>query len=178
MTSKFAASVRRYWEAKKKKSLADNELNAQKEAFYDDMDRYFKRNKTETSVDFKYSKSHYHQDALVPTLRVVRIEPTKVVFDAMALEKALGKKRAKKVIKKTHLIKDWAAFAKLMKRHGVPVAQVAKLIDVQREVDVKALEQLDAIGELDDVESEELMECSHVEKGKRYYKLTEVRNAF
>lgn len=176
--SKYAASVRKFWEKKKQKEQSDRAFDASKEAFYEDMDEYFKRNKKEQSVEFKFSTSAYHQDESVPTLRVQRIEPTSVEFDAVALEKVLGKKRAKKVITKSYEIADWAMFVKLMKRYGVPVNQVAKLLKVQRKVNEKALEQLDAIGELDDVDSEDLMDCSHVKRKSRYYKLTEVQNAY
>lgn len=81
-------------------------------------------------------------------LRVKRIVPTSIEWDADKLSEKLPKAVAVKVIKKQHTIDDWNGLVKYLKSCGVNPRKFKSYITTSSVVDSKALEQLDAVGEL------------------------------
>lgn len=102
-------------------------------------------------------------------IKVKRVKPKKIIWDAVALEKSIGKEASSGVIIKRHYIDDVDGFIDLMKRSGLKPADVKRYIRTERAVDQKALDQLDAIGAIDRAK---LKGCYTVEEKEGYLRYT------
>lgn len=102
-------------------------------------------------------------------LKVSKIEPTSIVWDADKVEQALDKESSKQVIEKTYVVNDMEGLVSYLKSCGVNPKRFKSFIDVQKSVNVEVLEQLNAIGTID---KEDLEGCYDLNKRSSYLRLS------
>lgn len=100
-------------------------------------------------------------------LRVKKIAPKSVTWNAEALEKSLGK-LSKQVIQKTYTITDFEGMARYLKSYGVDPLRFREFLLVEKKVNEDALDQLNALGELTE---EQLRDCYTVTTRSSYLRL-------
>lgn len=108
-----------------------------------------------------------------PTKVRVMMQTRRVItwFTDKLLE-VLTAKQAEKVIMKTYAIVSWPELVATMKKYNVPAKDVVKNIVVDKKVKEKALEQLEAIGE---ISMEDLEGCYNVEVTSTYLTMKQVK---
>lgn len=82
------------------------------------------------------------------TMKVKKVEPVSIVWDADKLESALSKEVANQVIVKTYEITDYTGLVKYLKRCDVDPKKFKRFVTVHKSVDEQLLDQLDALGEV------------------------------
>lgn len=97
-----------------------------------------------------------------------KITPMSVVFNAEKLEEKLGKELARNFVETKIEIVDWDGVVDLLKEHGVKPSEFKKLISVEKKVNTKALEQLEALGV---VTKEDVKGCYKVNKKESYIRI-------
>lgn len=97
-----------------------------------------------------------------------KVTPMSVVFDAEKLEEKLGKEISRNFVETKIEIVDWDGVVNLLKEHGVKPSEFKKLISVEKKVNTKALEQLEALGV---VTKEDVKGCYKVNKKESYIRV-------
>lgn len=99
---------------------------------------------------------------------VKKIEPSTVSWDAAKLEEVLDKDARRTVISKTYTINDMEGLVDYLKSCGVNPKRFKAFIEVERQVDNMALEQLSSLGKID---ADALKGCYTVNKGSSYLRI-------
>lgn len=130
-----------------------------KERFYSDMENYFKSN----NIDGKLRIDGIPN---METLVVNRVQSTKLEFDLVKLEKALGKELAKAVIIKRYEIIDVDGLVAYLKECGVDPKIFKSFLSISRSLNASELDRLADIGKItqDQVEG-----CYTIKKQKPYF---------
>lgn len=149
-----------YWKAQQEFNEHKRRFEETKKRCFEQMDKCF-----EDSEDKKFecvSKSGR-------TMIINKVEPTKIVWNVKTLEKRLPKSIIKKVLVKNYSITNMQGLMEYLKSCGVDPKEFKKYISVDKQVDNKQFEQLNALGE---VNINDLDGCYTVENLKSYYKVT------
>lgn len=103
----------------------------------------------------------------------VRMQSNRVItwFVDKLLE-VLTVKQAEKAITKTYTIISWPELVAVMKKYNVPAKDVINNIVVDKKVKEKALEQLEAIGE---ISADDLEDCYKVEVTSTYLTMKQIK---
>lgn len=101
---------------------------------------------------------------------VKKIKQRKIKFNIEAIEKKLDKELVSELIDKTYTINDMEGLIKYLKECGVNPKKFKSFISVDKKVNQKRLEQL---GELGDININDLKGCYTVVENKGYIKITE-----
>ena len=101
-------------------------------------------------------------------LRVRKITPMTVVWDPDKLEERLSREGREKVIEKKYSIEDMPGLIKYLKSCGVSPKRFKSFVTVEKKVCVKALEQLEALGE---ISQNDLKGCYRIEAKTSYLKI-------
>ena len=104
------------------------------------------------------------------TYTLTRVQTRKVTFDAPKVEKAVGKKLAKRVITKKYMVDDMEALITLCKEHGITPKELKALVHSESEVDKKEIDRLVEIGE---ISLDTLKGAFTVKESEPYYRVTE-----
>lgn len=139
--TKYRMSALSFFAAKKSFEKQKQEFEVLKKSFYSDFGRYFASRGFDKSVTYSFGDSD---------VTVSKVQRVAIVFDAEKLSRRLQKKIASKVIKKKYEIADYEGFVEYMKKVGAKPCDVKKFLNVTKEVDKEALDQLEAIGEIDE----------------------------
>lgn len=149
--------VRDFAEAQQEFDAAKKKFDGIKGEFYD---RYEKAYNSEgLSQTESYDNGHYV---------VTRVQKVSISFDVPKLEKLLTKDQALQVIDKTYTVADITGLIKYMKSLGADPMVFKSFLSVSKAVNEKALDQLEAIGELD---GKSLENCYTVTKKAPYFRL-------
>lgn len=138
--------------------------------FYDYIEEYALRN----DLDIYDGVIVDSQSKEGGTIKVKKIQSSKVIFDVDALLKVLPKKVATQVIKKRVMITNVEAFTKYMKEIGASQSKVSKCLSVENTVDENALNKLYDIGEI--TAGDDLHKCYEVRQSKPYYTVREQKS--
>lgn len=79
---------------------------------------------------------------------VYRQDRPKIDYDIDMMLSALPREVTNRCIKRTYTVKDWKKFIKLLKFFSVPIDKIRSLVQIDREVDQKALSDMFDRGEL------------------------------
>lgn len=104
--------------------------------------------------------------------KVLRIQKKRVVWYPDKLEKRLKKSLRNKVIQKRYFINDIDGLIEYLKEHDVDPKQFKKYLDVEKEVDNVAIDNLHNTGE---ISKKDIEGCYQVIKDKPYFKVSEVK---
>lgn len=132
--------IERFYELKSRKARADAEFDKEKKAFYAAMGGVIDDFGEGSSYRFSNASRNY---------RLTRSVPTKVIFDVDKLEEKLGKRLSSQVVETKAQIEDLKGLTKYLKGCSVDPKVFKSFISVQKTVDKAALEQLEALGEVD-----------------------------
>lgn len=124
--------------------------------------RYFNENGIEKSVTVD------SDDVMPSVIKVSKVERSSVNFNADRVEKALEKELASKVISKRYEINDIHGMIAYLKTCGVDPKIFKSFLNVTKTVNVKELERLSELGEVDE---EDLDGCFTVTRSDPYYKI-------
>lgn len=124
--------------------------------------RYFSENDIEKSVTVD------SDDVISSTIKVSKVERSSVSFNADRVEKALGKNLASKVVNKRYEINDVHGLIAYLKTCGVDPKIFKSFLNVTKTVNVKELERLSELGEVDE---DDLDGCFTVTRSDPYYKI-------
>lgn len=102
-------------------------------------------------------------------LKLSKITPTKIVWDAKRLEDNLSEEQAAKVIQKQYEINDVNGLIRYLKSCGVNPKVFKSFVSVSRTVNKEALEQLDKLGEL---KPDDIKGCYELNKSSSYLKVS------
>lgn len=104
--------------------------------------------------------------------KVLRIQKKRIVWYPDKLEKRLKKSLRNKVIQKRYFINDIDGLIEYLKEHDVDPKQFKKYLDVEKEVDNVAIDNLHNTGE---ISKKDIEGCYQVIKDKPYFKVSEVK---
>ena len=104
------------------------------------------------------------------TYTLTRVQTRKVTFDPDKVEKAVGKRLAKRVITKSYVVDDMDALIDLCKGHGITPKELRALVHSEKGVDKKEVDRLVEIGELT---LDSLKGSFTVRESEPYYRVTE-----
>lgn len=107
------------------------------------------------------------------TVTVTMVQKSHVVFDIDKLKKAVGKKLAKRIIKKQYEIVDIDGLIAYLQDCGVDPKVFKSFLNVTEEVDEDELDQLDQLGKID---RDVIKDCYTVHNDEPYFKVTEKQN--
>ena len=139
---------------------AQSKFTDAKERFYSDMEDYFKHNNI---VDGRLCID----DAPgFETLVVKRIQSSKVEFDLVKLEKALGKQLSRDVINKRYEINDIDGLIEYLKECGVDPKIFKSFLSVSRSLNAK---EFDRLADLGKITQDQIEGCYTVKKQKPYF---------
>lgn len=155
------AKIKKYFEMKKRKAKIDSEFNAAKKSFYDMANGFVD--------DYGDSNSYRFMDESDSSWKLTRSVPVKVEFDIDALQKKLGKKLSSQVVNTTATIEDIQGLVSYLKQFGVDPKVFKSFITVHKEVDKAALDQLEALGQID---KEDLVGTFEAKVGKPSFRVT------
>lgn len=130
-----------------------------KERFYSDMENYFDENHIG-------NKLYVNDVPSFETLVVSRVQSSKVEFDLVKLEKALGKEIAKSVIIKRYEITDIEGLIAYLKECGVDPKIFKSFLSISRSLDAKELDRLADLGE---ISKDQIENCYTIRKQKPYF---------
>lgn len=102
-------------------------------------------------------------------LTVRKVEGTSIEWYPEKLEKRIPKSVAKKVIKKKYWISNMKGLTEYLKSCGVDPKEFKKFLTIEREVDVKAVDQLGNVGELT---AKQISGCYIVKCHKPYFTMS------
>ena len=108
------------------------------------------------------------------TYTLTRVQSRKVTFDPDKVEKAVGKKLAKRVITKSYTVDDMDALIALCKEHGIRPSELRALVHSEKGVDRKEVDRLIEIGE---VTMDSLKGSFTVKESEPYYRITEKKRS-
>lgn len=101
-------------------------------------------------------------------LRVRRIVPKTVIWDADKLEKQLDKEIASRIIQKRYTITDMEGLIAYLRSCGVSAKKFKSFIEVEKIVDTNVIDQLDAVGDLC---MEDVRGCFTVQEKSSYLRI-------
>lgn len=101
-------------------------------------------------------------------LRVRKITPTTIVWDVEKLEKRLEPETSSQIIQKQYVITDMTGLVKYLRSCGVSAKKFKSFIEVEKKVDAKMIEQLDAVG---DLSYEDIKGCYSVQEKSSYLRI-------
>lgn len=101
-------------------------------------------------------------------LKIMGITPKKVNFDVEKMEELFGKEVLKEVVVKHYHITDMPGLVEYLKTCGVNPKKFKSFIEVEKEVDVRAVNRLGDVGV---IKKEELAGCCNVIEGESYVKI-------
>lgn len=152
-------SVLRFFQEQQLFKQAQSKFTDVKERFYSDMEDYFKHN----NVD---GKLRIDDIPNMETLVVNRVQSTKLEFDLIKLEKALGKELSKLVINKRYEIIDMDGLIAYLKECGVDPKIFKSFLLVQRSLNTPELDRLADIGK---ITQDQIEGCYTIKKQKPYF---------
>jgi hypothetical protein len=153
--------IKKFFNMKKRKAKIDSEFNAAKKSFYDMMNGFVD--------DYGDSNSYWFTDESDSFWKLTRSTPVKVEFDVDALQKKLGKKLFSQVVSTTATIDDLSGLIAYLKQFGVDPKVFKSFITVHKDVDKAALDQLEALGQID---KEDLVGTFEAKVGKPSFRVT------
>ena len=145
----------------KKFKQAQLKFTEVKERFYSDMEDYFKSNNS-TDGKLRIVGDAPDSEALV----IKRIQSSKVEFDLVKLEKALGKQLSHEVIIKHYEISDMNGLNEYLKECGVDPKIFKSFLSISRSLNVVALDRLADLGK---ITQEQIEGCYTVKKQNPYF---------
>lgn len=102
------------------------------------------------------------------TLRVRRIIPKTIVWDADKLEENLDKEIASQIVKKHYTIVDMEGLIAYLCSCGVSAKKFKSFIEIEKVVDANMIDQLNAVG---DLSSEDIEGCFTVQEKSSYLRI-------
>lgn len=105
-------------------------------------------------------------------LKVNFIESTRINWDVEKLKSKLPKKIFNKIVKKEYKINDFSGLVEYLKKYGVNPKGFSKFINVECKVDNK---KVDELGEIGEVNIEDLKDCYSLDKISEYVKFSEIK---
>lgn len=121
-------------------------------------------------MDFiKIKDKSPRQDAGRNVIKVRKIKPTKIVWDAEKLEKKLDYDVAKMVIEKKYVIDDIDGLISYLKSCGVKPNIFKSFIRVERTINSSEFDRLDKLGV---ITKEDIEGCYNIVKNKSYIKVS------
>lgn len=147
---------------------AEKVMNGLKERFNLAMLAYFIDNVEENSMTFEGKFVGGDDAGLSASVTVTKVTRTKIIWDVQKLTKAVGKKLAKKVIKKTYKVNDMQGLTAYLKECGVDPLVFKSFITVDSKVDEDAIDRLEALGKID---GEKIEACCSVEMSDPYFRI-------
>lgn len=79
-------------------------------------------------------------------IRAVSCQNTKVIYSVERMEQKLDNGILNDILDKTITISDWDKFAKVLRNYGVPLVDVRSLLEVDKQVNERRLEQAIDLG--------------------------------
>ena len=137
--------ISEYFALKLRKQAVDEKFKEAQRQFYSRMSKFFKSSSIDRDYSFSDFKSGQKRD-----FKLVKVQQKKVTFDPSKVKQALGKELSSEVIKKEVSIPDADKFIKYMKHVGADPKTVKSMLLVSESVDVKALDQLIDVGDIDE----------------------------
>ena len=104
-------------------------------------------------------------------LKVTNVKQRKVDWDIPKLEERFDKELLNQFVKKEYQVNDWENLVKYLKSCGVTPKKFLSFITVSKTVDAK---KLDELGELGEIEMEDLKGCYTISENVGYIKITEL----
>lgn len=101
-------------------------------------------------------------------LRVRRIVPKVITWDADKLEQKLDEELLLQIVHKRYTITDMTGLIAYLRSCGVSAKKFKSFIEVEKIVDAKAIEQLDAVG---DLSLEDIKGCFTVHEKSSYLRI-------
>lgn len=139
---------------------------------YEELKEQFETEMLELTEALGKKRVLFDSDNLVDgneLLSVRKVEKTSIEWDADKLERKLPKSVAKKVIKKKYSIANMLGLIEYLKSCGVDPKVFKKYLNIERTVDVKAVEQLGNVGE---ISVQQISGCYIVKCHKPYFTLS------
>lgn len=157
----YKDSVLTFFNKKKRIDLYQKQFNDMKKAFYNASEDFFSRRK----IDKLYCDFDCYMNE-GSTIAVTRIQPKTIKFNTEKLEKKLGKKLSRNVIKKTYIIDDIESLVRYLKSCGVEAKIFKSFISVESKVDQNALNNLYDLGKID---LNDIKDCYTVKAKEPYF---------
>lgn len=172
--SLIEGSVRRLYEAKKKKAQVDKwyeevkkkEQLAISNFMFTNVPRGEEHFDITLTEGIEYYTNHKH-------LGVTRVRRRKIVWDMKKLKERLSKAKYKAVVKKRYEIEDIDGLIKYLKKCGVDPKRFKSFLSVTETVDEKELNNLSELGTITE---NDIKGCYTVELSDPYIKITESKN--
>lgn len=101
-------------------------------------------------------------------LKIMGITPRKVHFDVEKMEEKFDKEVLNEVVVKHYHIIDMPGLVEYLKTCGVNPKKFKSFIEVEKEIDVRAVDRLGDVGV---IKKEELADCCNVIEGESYVKI-------
>lgn len=162
ITERFKNQIISYEQKQKDFKELEKEFNTAKNNFKTLMDAYFSNSKDKQII--------IDADSIEPTSIVVtKIQRSNIFYNIPKLIKTLGKSKSNKVIKKNHTIIDMDGLIKYLQSLNANPSIFKKFIVTTKTVDEEALNQL---GELGEVNLEDLKGCYKVSLSDPYYRIS------
>ena len=169
--SLIEGSVRRLYEAKRKKAQVDKWYEEVKKKEQVAISNFMFTNipKGEERFDItltegeEYYTNHKH-------LGITRVRRKKIIWDMKKLKKQLPKDKYKAVTTKRYEVEDMPGLIKYLKKYGVDPKRFKSFLNVTETVDEKELNNLSELGT---VTKEDIRGCYTIEMSEPYIKITE-----
>ncbi len=156
-------SVLEFFQEKQLFDQAQSKFADVKERFYSDMEDYFKHNSVDADGKLRIGVDDMPN---IKTLVVNRVQSTKLEFDLVKLEKALGKELSKAVITKRYEIIDIDGLVAYLKECGVDPKIFKSFLSVSRGLNASELDRLADIGK---ITQDQIEGCYTIKKQKPYF---------
>lgn len=137
-----------------------------KKHYYDVMDEIFDSVADGNSFEFDYNV-----EAEAEHFKVTKVQKSFVSWDMKKLRVVLGD-NASEVVARDYDVIDFVGLAKYVKSLGGELKLFLSFFNVSESVDVKALDNLIEVGEVDE---DEVAGCCDVKLGKSWYKVSSKR---
>lgn len=112
------------------------------------------------------------EDGEETRLKVLRIEPERITFNAKEFAKYFEKELCNEIIEKEYEIGDMKDLVKYLKSCHVNPKKFKKYLNVKESVNVKKIDQMIELGDLDEAQINNLKYCYTSVKSKPYLKLS------
>lgn len=171
MNDRIEDSVRKLYEALKRKKEVDEYVEAVKKKEYLVISNYMFANmkKGVECFDIRLDDGEtYYMNPI--SLKVTRIRKKKMVWDLERLRTFLGRSRYESVVNKRYEIINMPGLVKYLKSCGVDPKKFKTFLSVEQNVDET---KMDAMLETGEIKQEEIRNCYTVEVGQPYFRLTE-----
>lgn len=172
--SLIEGSVRRLYEAKKKKAQVDKWYEEVKKkeqlAISNFMFTNVPRGEEHFDITLTEGIEYYTNHK---RLGVTRVRRRKIVWDMKKLKERLSKAKYKAVVKKRYEIEDIDGLIKYLKKCGVDPKRFKSFLSVTETIDEKELNNLSELGTITE---NDIKGCYTVELSDPYIKITESNN--